>query len=87
MERVNMGDKPAPAISTEVCLYKTAATFREDSPNYVDDLSDSQPTTSSALQIAEEAENMLDWEDSSSNAGSLVAKIVSVQALSKDPSP
>ena len=31
IQRVNMGDKPAPAISTEA-VYKTAELFREDSP-------------------------------------------------------
>ncbi len=44
-----MGDKPAPAISTEA-VYKTAELFHEDSPpaadlikysSYVDDLIDS----------------------------------------------
>jgi hypothetical protein len=31
MERVNMGDTPVPAISTEA-IYKTADQFKEDSP-------------------------------------------------------
>ena len=48
IQRVNVGDKPTPAISTEA-VYKTAELFREDSPqaadllknsNYVDDLID-----------------------------------------------
>ena len=67
MERVNMGDTPAPAISTEA-IYKTADRFKEDSPeaaellkksSYVNDLIDSRPTVSCALKVAEEAENML----------------------------
>ena len=49
MERVNMGDSPAPAISTEA-VYKTATLFEDESPeaaellrksSYVDDLIDS----------------------------------------------
>ena len=31
MERVNMGDSPAPAISTEA-VYQTAALFEDESP-------------------------------------------------------
>ena len=67
IQRVNMGDKPAPAISTEA-VYKTAELFREDSPqaadllknsSYVDDLIDSQPSKSEALKIAKETEEML----------------------------
>lgn len=67
MQRVNMGDKPAPAISTEA-LYKTADRFQSDSPvaanfiknsSYVDDLVDSFPTISKALNVAKETESML----------------------------
>ncbi|CAB3991107.1 Hypothetical predicted protein [Paramuricea clavata] len=66
MERVNIGDTPAPAISTEA-IYKTADRFKEDSPeaaellkksSYVDPI-DSRPTVSCALKVTEEAENML----------------------------
>ena len=67
MTRVNMGDTPAPAISTEA-MYKTADMFETDSPkaanllkrsSYVDDLIDSQPSTAEALKIARETEDML----------------------------
>ena len=67
MERVNMGDTPAPAISTEA-IYKTADRFEKESPeaakllkrsSYVDDLIDSRPSLSDAVQVAKEAENML----------------------------
>lgn len=67
MERVNMGDTPAPAISTEA-IYKTADRFEKDSPeaakllkksSYVDDLIDSRPSVSDAVQVAKEAEDML----------------------------
>ena len=67
MERVNMGDTPAPAISTEA-IYKTAERFKEDSPeaaellkksSYVDDLIDSRPTLESAVGLARESECML----------------------------
>ena len=67
MTRVNMGDTPAPAISTEA-MYKTADMFETDSPkaanllkrsSYVDDLIDSQPSTAEALTIARETEDML----------------------------
>lgn len=60
MTRVNMGDTPALAISTEV-VYKTADLFESNSPqaasllktsSYVDDMIDSQPTTPKALRIA-----------------------------------
>ena len=62
-----MGDKPAPAISTEA-VYKTVELFREDSPqaadllknsSYVDDLIDSKPSKLEALKIAKETEEML----------------------------
>ena len=65
--RVNMGDTPAPAISTEA-IYKTADLFESDSPraacllkksSYVDDLIDNQPSKPDALEIALETENML----------------------------
>ena len=55
-QRVNMGGKPAPAISTEA-VYKTAELFREESPqaadllknsSYVDDLIEWQPNKSEA---------------------------------------
>lgn len=60
MTRVNMGDTPAPAISTEA-VYKTADLFESDSSkaanllkrsSYVDDLIDSQPSMPVALKIA-----------------------------------
>jgi hypothetical protein len=60
IQRVNMGDTPAPAISTEA-VYKTAELYREDSPqaanllkhsSYVDDLIDSRPSKPDALKIA-----------------------------------
>ena len=67
MERVNMGDTPAPAISTEA-VYKTADRFEKESPEaanllkkstYVDDLIDSRPSVNDAIQVAREAEDML----------------------------
>ena len=67
MTRVNMGDTPAPAISTEA-VYKTADMFETESPkaanllrrsSYVDDLIDSQPSTPEAWKIARETEDML----------------------------
>jgi hypothetical protein len=67
IQRVNMGDTPAPAISTEA-IYKTAELYREDSPqaanllkysSYVDDLIDSRPSKPDALKIAKEAEDIL----------------------------
>ena len=67
MTRVNMGDTPAPAISTEA-VYKTADLFKDQSPqaanllkksSYVDDLIDSQPSVPAALKIARETESML----------------------------
>ena len=67
MERVNMGDSPAPAISTEA-VYQTATLFEDESPeaaellrksSYVDDLIDSQPTKPGALKLAQNTENML----------------------------
>ena len=67
MTQVNMGDTPAPAISTEA-VYKTADMFETESPkaanllkrsSYVDDLIDSQPSTPEAWKIAREMEDML----------------------------
>ncbi len=67
IQRVNMGDKPAPAISTEA-VYKTVELFREDSPpaadvikysSYVDDLIDSRPSKPDALKIAKETKEIL----------------------------
>ena len=67
MERVNMGNSPVPAISTEA-VHKTANLFEEESPkaaellrrsSYVDDLIDSQPTKSMALKLAQDTENIL----------------------------
>ena len=67
MERVNMGDTPAPAISTEA-IYKTADRFKKDSleaaellkkSSYVDDLIDSRPTLNCALRVAKKTETML----------------------------
>ena len=68
MERVNMGDTPAPAISTEA-IYKMADRFEKDSPEaakllkksrcYVDDLIDSRPSVSNAVQVAKEVEDIL----------------------------
>ena len=66
MTRVNMGDTPAPAISTEA-VYKTADMFETESPkaanllkrsSYVHDLIDSQPRTLEALKIAREMKDM-----------------------------
>ena len=68
IQRENMGDKPAPSISTEA-VYKTAELFHGDSPraadllknsNYVDDLINSQLSKSEALSIANETEEKLD---------------------------
>jgi hypothetical protein len=67
IQRVNMGDTPAPAISSEA-MYKTAEMFQEDSPSaanllkhssYVDDLIDSRESKHKALKIAKEAQDML----------------------------
>ena len=67
MERVNMGDSPAPAISTEA-IYKTASLFEDESPeaaellrksSYVDDLIDSSFTKAVALKLAQDTENVL----------------------------
>ena len=65
--RVNIGDKPAGTISTEA-LYWTAEMFKSDSPaaskflkesSYVDDLLDSGGSTNDALQLAYDAESVL----------------------------
>ncbi|XP_068737311.1 uncharacterized protein [Montipora capricornis] len=67
MTRVNMGDSPAPAISSEA-VYKTADMFEIESSkaanllkrsSYVDDVIDSQPSKPKALKIARETEDML----------------------------
>lgn len=68
MTRVNMGDRPAGAISTEA-LYKTANLFSEDSSRaaqivknntYVDDILDSlHVDRAEALKVAQEVESML----------------------------
>ena len=68
MTRVNMGDKPAGAISTEA-LYKTADMFLNESPRasqiiknntYVDDILDSLNVDKvEALKVAQEVESML----------------------------
>ena len=68
IERVNMGDTPAPAISSEA-IYQTANKFETDSPraaqllkvsSYVDDLIDSFESESTAKAIAQETEEMLE---------------------------
>ena len=62
-----MGDTPAPAISTEA-IYKMADWFEKDSSkaakllkksSYVDDLIDSRPYVSDAVQVVKEVEDML----------------------------
>ena len=67
MERVNMGDSSAPAISTEA-IYKTATLFEDESPeaaellrksSYVEGLIDSRSTKAVALKLAQDTENML----------------------------
>ena len=67
MTRVNMGDILAPAISTEA-IYKTVYMFESDSPkaanllktsSYVDDLIDSLPSKSEAIEGSRGTENML----------------------------
>ena len=67
MTRVNMGDRPAPAICSEA-LYKTAELFREDCPRaaeliksstYVDDIIDSFPDKGNSLDVIGKAELML----------------------------
>ena len=65
--RVNMGDKPAGAISTEA-LYLTAEKFKEKDPvaaemlrsgSYVDDIVDSAKSREDAKELANGAENIL----------------------------
>ena len=60
IQRVNMGDKPAGATSTEA-IYKTAAMFQSDYPRVaelltqstdVDDIIDSVPSKAAAVQLA-----------------------------------
>ena len=67
MTRVNMGDILAPAISTDA-IYKTAYVFESDSPkvanhlktsSYVDDLIDSLPSKSEAIEGSRGTQNML----------------------------
>ena len=67
MERVNMGDRPSPAIATEA-LYKTAELHEHKYPraakfvkgsSYVDDLIDSVGTNKQAEELAKETENLL----------------------------
>ena len=67
MTRVNMGDRPAGAISTEA-LYKTAEKFGADCPRvaemiklgtYVDDLLESVASKEAAKSLSEEGEAML----------------------------
>jgi len=67
MTRVNMGDRPAPAICTEA-LYMTANLFETESPlaaevirqsTYVDDILDSFPGPVSAQQVVADVEKML----------------------------
>jgi hypothetical protein len=67
MLRVNMGDKPAPAICTEA-IYLTADKFYDFSPEaaqvlkkstYVDDIVDSFPTQETAVDIMGKTEQML----------------------------
>ena len=65
--RVNMGDRPAGAISTEA-LYQTALLFQEEYPDvavllkrnsYVDDIVDSLDTKTEALKLAEDTNRVL----------------------------
>ena len=67
MLRVNMGDKPAPAICTEA-IYLTADKFQDISPQaaqllkkntYVDDIVDSFPSRETAVDVIEKTEQML----------------------------
>jgi hypothetical protein len=67
MLRVNMGDKPAPAICTEA-IYLTADKFQVLSPQaaqvlrkstYVDDIVDSFPSRETAVDVIDKAEQML----------------------------
>ena len=67
MERVNMGDRPAPAIATEALImtaesykevYPRAARFVEES-SYVDDLADSVESKKLAEELAQDTELLL----------------------------
>lgn len=67
IQRVNMGDKPAAAISTEA-IYKTADMFQEDYPQvqellrrstYVDDIVHSVATVEMARQLSKDTEEIL----------------------------
>jgi hypothetical protein len=81
MELVNMGDSPAPAISTEA-VYKTANLFKDESleasemlkkSSNVDDLIYSLRNKLEAMKLAHDAENML-AKGGFTSAGSLAAK-------------
>ena len=80
MTRVNMGDTPAPAFSTEA-VYKTADMFETESPkaanllkrsSYVDDLINSQPSTLEALKIVMKRRTCLQKGGLRSSVGSLL---------------
>ena len=67
MERVNMGDRPAPAIATEA-LFMTAELSRDSSPeaarfiqrgSYVDDLIDSVQSVGFAKNLTKQTEEVL----------------------------
>ena len=67
MERVNFGDRPAPAIATEA-LMMTAESFKDEYPraarfveesSYVDDLADSVKTEELAKELAKDTESLL----------------------------
>ena len=67
IQRVNMGDKPAGAISSEA-IYKTATLFENDYPQvaellrhatYVDDIVDSTSSKESAIGLAKDTEEVL----------------------------
>ena len=67
MVKVNMGDRPAPAIATEA-LNMTAEMFQESKPlaatfiqnsSYVDDLIDSQPTLGIVKDLQKDTEEIL----------------------------
>ena len=71
-QRVNMGDKPDPAISAEV-LYKTAEYFKDESPraaslvknsSYVYDLIDSFPSKHEALASSKRRKQFWTKKDS-----------------------
>ena len=89
MERVNMGDRPAPAIATEALmltaesfsdLYPKAARFVQES-SYVDDMADSVESDIKARELAQETELLLakgnfsvkEWQFSGSGKSKTVA--------------